>query len=799
LVLPAYNEQEVIEQAIAEADEALAGIADDYEVLVVDDGSRDATRAVALQAAEHRPAVRVISHDTNRGYGAALRTGFQAATKDYVGFSDADCQFNLRETNRLTLLLADCDIACGYRIDRQDKWHRIVYSKVYNALVRLLLGTGVRDCDCALKMFRRETLAELPITTNGFLINAELLTRARMAGKSVVEVGVTHRPRPRGQSTVSFLHILPVLIALLRFWWSIVLFPSRTTPSPAATSSGPASWGRAGNGAATALLGLLAGLLFWGHLAYPFVEPDESRYAQISLEMLQSGDFVVPRLLGEPYLDKPPLLYWVTAASFQAFGPHEFGARFPSALAAVLTVLITFGLGTPLFGSRPAFLASLMLLLSLGFVLSGRFLIMDGPLALFTTVCLLASFLAVRGPHVRLSWWLLAAVACSLGILTKGPVAVVLAVPPLVSLLWLDPRHARVRIGHWLAAIAVILLVTAPWFILIAQRQGEFASHFLWKHHVLRFVSAFNHQAPVWYYLPVLFLGMFPSSLLFGPTLGFLFGRRDGLRRLRTAELGAVALAAAWILLFFSASSCKLPTYILPAVPLLCLVQGFMLHHLLSGAYATSAWARFAHRLPVHVTDTVAAIGAGIAVVDLWLEPDRGLGQAVNYAVIGTSLAFLLYRAVHRSAWQARATNWVVVVATSLLIMGFAFQKFVPEFAHYRSINANAARLRTTTDGSHLPVVYFEWQSDGSSFYLPTDQICRFNEHDLDGMRRFVETHPEAVVITDPHQIDKLQETLGSHATFTRSRGARGRLYLLSTRPAPDAVVGTRGNTTLQR
>ena len=607
LVLPAYNEQEVIEQAIAEADEALAGIADDYEVLVVDDGSRDATRAVALQAAEHRPAVRVISHETNRGYGAALRTGFQAATKDYVGFSDADCQFNLRETNRLTLLLADCDIACGYRIDRQDKWHRIVYSKVYNAIVRLLLGTGVRDCDCALKMFRRETLAELPITTNGFLINAELLTRARMAGKSVVEVGVTHRPRPRGQSTVSFLHILPVLVALLRFWWSIVLFPSRTSPSPAAIPSGPTSWGRTGNGAATALLGLLAGLLFLGNLAYPFVEPDESRYAQVALEMLQSGDFVVPRLLGEPYLDKPPLLYWATAASLQVFGPHEFGARFPSALAAVLTVLITFVLGTRLFGSRPAFLASLMLLLSLGFVLSGRFLIMDGPLTLFTTVCLLASFLAVRGPQVRLAWWLVAAVACSLGILTKGPVAVVLTLPPLVSLLWLDHRHARVRIWHWLAAVAVILLVTAPWFILIAQRQGDFASQFLWKHHILRFVSAFNHQAPVWYFLPVLFLGMFPSSLLFGPTLGFLFGRRDDLRMLRTAELGAVALAAVWILVFFSASSCKLPTYILPAVPLLCLVQGSMLHHLLSGTYATGVWARLAHRLPVHAIDMAVA------------------------------------------------------------------------------------------------------------------------------------------------------------------------------------------------
>ncbi|MHB8954068.1 MAG: glycosyltransferase [Pirellulaceae bacterium] len=801
LILPAYNEQEVIEQAIVEADEALAEIADDYEILIVDDGSRDATRTVALRAAEHRPAVRVISHATNRGYGAALRTGFQAATKDYVGFSDADCQFNLREINRLTLLLADCDVACGYRMDRQDAWHRIVYSKVYNALVRLLLGTGVRDCDCALKMFRRETLAELPITTDGFLVNGELLARARMDGKSVVEVGVTHRPRPRGQSTVSLLHILPVFIALMRFWWSIVLFPSQTSASPAATS-GPvtaAVWGPMGTCGTTVLLGLLAGLLLLGNLAYPFIEPDESRYAQVALEMLQSGDFVVPRLLGEPYLDKPPLLYWVTAASLRALGPHEFGARFSSAFAGILTVLVTFVLGTRLFGSRPALLASLMLLLSLGFVLAGRFLIMDGLLTLFTTVCLLASILAVRGPQVRLAWWLLAAVACSLGILTKGPVAVVLTLPPLLSLLWLDRRHARVRSWHWLVAGAVILAITAPWFVLIAQRQGDFANHFLWKHHILRFVSAFNHQAPIWYYLPVLFLGMFPSSLLFGPTLGFLFSRRDHLRRLRTTELGAVALAAGWILIFFSASSCKLPPYILPAVPLLCLAQGYMLHHLLSGTFTQSGWARFAHRLPIHATDMAVATGASIAMLDLWLEPDRGLGQTFNCSVIGASLFFLIYRVLHRRTWPARAMNWVAVVGTSLLIMGFAFQKFVPEFALYRSINANAARIRNTADGHHLPVVYFEWECEGSEFYLPSDQIRFFEEDDLAGIRQFVAAHPQAVLVADPHQIVRLQKTLGRHATFTRSRGARGRLYLLSTRPLAHAVVGARDVTPLQR
>jgi hypothetical protein len=796
LVLPALNEQEVIEQAIREADEALREVTDDYEILVVDDGSQDATRELALREARQRPAVHVISHNTNRGYGAALRTGFQAATKQYVGFTDADCQFNLREIDRLTVLLDDCDIACGYRIDRQDAWHRVFYAKVYNCLVQLFLGTRVRDCDCAMKLFRRDALGALPITTDGFLINAELLTRARMAGKSVVEVGVTHRPRPRGESTVSCLHIIPVLVALVRFWWSIVLFPARSAQGPDDAAN---RWGPATHCAAAASLALCAGLLLFGNLAYPFVEPDESRYAQVALEMLQSGDFVVPRLLGEPYLDKPPLLYWATAGSFHLFGPSEFAARFPAALAAILTILATFALGTRLLGSRAAFLGSLMLLLSLGFVLSGRFVIMDGPLTLFTTVCLMALFLAVRGPRVRLAWWLVAAVACSLGILTKGPVAIVLTLPPLLVFLWLDRTQARVQPRHWFVFALVVLAVTAPWFILIGQRQEDFASYFLWKHHVLRFVSAFNHKAPVWYYVPVLLIGMFPSSLLLGPTLGFLAGRREELRTLRTRELGAMALAAVWIVAFFSVSSCKLPTYILPAIPLLCLVQGCMLHQLLSGKYTSAVWARLAHRLPMHAMDLAVAIGGGIAVADLALEPDHGVAQAINFAVIGGSLAFLLYRVIHRRSWPVRAANWGVVAVASLLIMGFAFQKFVPEFALYRSINANAARLCQTADGAPLPVVYFEWQCDGSSFYLPTEQVRRFRGNDLAGFQRFLLEHPQMVLIADSLHVALLQDTLGSRAAFTRSRGARGRLYTLSTLPTSDTLVGTRQAVPVQR
>jgi glycosyltransferase involved in cell wall biosynthesis len=227
LVLPAYNEQETIVQAICEADDALARLTADYEILVVDDGSTDATARRVEAAAASRSRVRLLRQPRNLGYGAALRRGFETASCDLVGFTDSDCQFHVHELERLTLLARDYEIVCGYRIDRQDPWLRCFYSKVYNLLVRTLFGTGVRDVDCALKLFHRETLETVPITTDGYLVNTELLTRARQQERTIVEVGVTHRPRAAGESKVSVLHIFPVLFAMVRFWWNFVMFPQR--------------------------------------------------------------------------------------------------------------------------------------------------------------------------------------------------------------------------------------------------------------------------------------------------------------------------------------------------------------------------------------------------------------------------------------------------------------------------------------------------------------------------------------------------------------------------------------------
>ncbi|MCX7700997.1 MAG: glycosyltransferase family 2 protein, partial [Gemmataceae bacterium] len=220
LVIPAFNEEQGIAQAITEADDALSGLGYDYEILVVDDGSDDSTVASAQAAAVGRPRVRVLRHEKNRGYGAALRTGFEAARGELVAFTDADCQFDLTDLRRLIPLTRQAPVAVGYRLDRKDPWRRRFLSAGYNLLIRLMLGTRVRDVDCALKVFRRDALQHLLPKSCNFFVNTEMLTRARQCGMDVRQVGVSHRPRRSGQSKVSMGDVPRTLRTLLPFWWS---------------------------------------------------------------------------------------------------------------------------------------------------------------------------------------------------------------------------------------------------------------------------------------------------------------------------------------------------------------------------------------------------------------------------------------------------------------------------------------------------------------------------------------------------------------------------------------------------
>ncbi len=387
LILPAWNEEEVIEAAIGEAQAALSELACDYEIIVVDDGSTDSTSNLVKQIIETNPRVRLIRHQHNIGYGAALRAGFQAATKQLVVFTDADCQFDLKELDRFRLLSQSYEIVCGYRIDRQDTALRCFYSRVYNQLVRCLLGTGVRDIDCALKMFRRDVVQGFNITTDGFLVNSELLTQAKQRGHSIVEVGVSHRPRTQGQSTVSIRHIPNVLKSLLQFWWNSVQFPG--TAIKTTSDESPAEQRKLA--AYQICLLLIAALFMLSNLSYPLIDRDETRYAEIPREMIATGNWILPQLNFQPYYDKPPLLYWLCAASYTVFGVSEWSARLVPALAALLTLAAIMWFGNRWFGRRVGMLSGVVLMLSAGFVFCSRYLLIDGVLMALETLSLLCA------------------------------------------------------------------------------------------------------------------------------------------------------------------------------------------------------------------------------------------------------------------------------------------------------------------------------------------------------------------------------------------------------------------------
>lgn len=232
LVIPAFNEAAVIRQAVAEAEAALARVFDRFEILVIDDGSTDDTAKEVERVRPTAPNTRLIRHGVNRGYGAALRTGFEAARFPLVAFTDADCQFDLSDLGVMVPLAARVPVVAGVRQNRRDPWRRRFLSRGYNWLARNLLGTRVRDVDCALKVFRREVLVNLLPVSCGFFVNTEMLTRARQLGYEVAEAPVTHRPRLGGESKVSLREVPRTLRVLLSFWWKEVLIGPRRRPTP---------------------------------------------------------------------------------------------------------------------------------------------------------------------------------------------------------------------------------------------------------------------------------------------------------------------------------------------------------------------------------------------------------------------------------------------------------------------------------------------------------------------------------------------------------------------------------------
>jgi len=210
LVLPAYNEADNIEPMIAEATPALETNASEYEIIVVDDGSADETAAVTRRVMETHPHVRLVQHPVNRGFGAAVISGFTNAEKDWIFYTDADRQFVLSELESFVPFMDQADLIAGYRAPRRDPFLRVLYGKGWSMLCTLVFGYTVRDVDCGFKLFRREIVKALApqIASRGATFSIEWLVRAKRAGYRFVELPVSHRPRVAGSQTGANIHVI---------------------------------------------------------------------------------------------------------------------------------------------------------------------------------------------------------------------------------------------------------------------------------------------------------------------------------------------------------------------------------------------------------------------------------------------------------------------------------------------------------------------------------------------------------------------------------------------------------------
>ncbi len=198
---PCYNEQDNVAKVTEQAVRVLEALQADYEVIIVDDGSSDGTGPNAERLAAQHARVRVIHHPRNLGYGAALQSGFQAATKELVFHTDGDAQFDLAELPVLLPLIQEYDIVCGYRMNRQDNALRRMNGWLWTKMVGVLFSLHLRDIDCAFKLYKRAIFDQIKMESTGALISTEILARAANKGYTITETGVHHYPRTAGKPT----------------------------------------------------------------------------------------------------------------------------------------------------------------------------------------------------------------------------------------------------------------------------------------------------------------------------------------------------------------------------------------------------------------------------------------------------------------------------------------------------------------------------------------------------------------------------------------------------------------------
>lgn len=719
----------------------------------------------------------------------SLDQAISAAKHPLVGILDRDSRVDAPIVQYLLERSEDHAIQTAFFSSPSGlgKFGKVLYW-LFAIIARILLNSGKSELRPGFTIINKSLVNSnhwKQVSSKPICSSVQLIAMARLNRLPINEVNLGSCPdvgSPKqfnGSTRSDFKRIRRSLSRTVRFWWNTLMFPRNrfdltTQLNEKKTSS------RKQFAIGTFLI-LIAGMVLFSSLEFPLFDPDEVRNSQLALNVVETGQWMSLSLGEEYYWDKPPLQIWLIAASYKVFGVSEFTTRLPGALASLLTVLLVLVIGKRLVGFRSASLGALMLTLSTGFVVVGRYVTMDATLTTMSTAALLLGFIAIRERFEK-STAIMAGLACGLGVLVKGPVIAVICIPPLLASSWLlakEQARNKTR-NRWLWFLVPMAIVASPWFIAMALIHPDFLTYFFWKHHIVRFSAAFNHQEPLWYYAVGIFVLMFPASYLLPSVVRFSTSRRPENRMWRTKEHGFLFLSAVWIILFFSLSQSKLPTYIVPAFPLICLLMGVLIERKIvhfrgrpdseqapsnSGIRKRTFLEGLPRRAPLELLFWISAIST--AIVFLFQQGVTNLAMAISASVI---VPLTIFAARKRSNPKLA---WCCFGILALFTVVLISHRLIPALSVTRSVHVAANELRISDDElTNSPIVYFGEKPFGARLTVQ-GELKHFNEKQTQDLVRFLNWNPNAIIVSAKEPIEQLRADLPWTISIEQCKGKR--------------------------